>query len=140
MNTYLRDDERFQRRRRDAIEWLLGNEALRRELSDEEARPLLAWAQHVIDDVVRCTLRLPEDDAMQRIETTLDALGALLRAINRLLAAATEATDASAKLADAAARLGLPPPSALPSDREAMLETITTWLEESTPTTGADDA
>nr|WP_290670156.1 hypothetical protein [Ardenticatena sp.] len=139
MSPYLRDDERFQHGRRDAIEWLVGNEALRRHLTDEEARPLLAWAQHVIDDVVRRTLRLPDEDAAARIEETLDALGALLRTINRLLAPDAPSDDAIARLADAAARLGLPTPPALPSNREAMLDTLMAWLEEETRTTGVDD-
>lgn len=137
MSPYLRDDERFRLRRRDAIEWLLGNEALRRRLTDEEARPLLAWAEHTIDAVVRRTLRLPDEEATPRIEATLDAVGALLRAVNRLLDPEDDAADATARLADAAARLGLPPPPPLPAEREALLETITAWLETDTDATGA---
>lgn len=77
--------QNLRRRERRAAESIMDNSALRDNLSDEQANQLLEWAFTHIEQVVKRTQSLPDDDAQPIIDHTIIAISRVMLQVNRLI-------------------------------------------------------
>lgn len=78
------DQAHLHRRERQASEMILGNAALRSELTDSQAERLLQWALKHVERVVARTAKLPDDDAQPVIDKIVSAVTGVMRHVNSL--------------------------------------------------------
>ena len=89
-----------------AMEGILGNEALTADLDDGGARALLEWARQRVEAVVQVTAQLDDTSARQSLYPHLQALRAVMRAVNAAVPAwsGMNAGDRRAALANLVAQ------------------------------------
>lgn len=75
-----------QQRVRDLSEQLLGDSRLRDNLTDTQASPLLDWGLAQIQDLVKRTAYLPNEDANPVIEQHFAAIRTIVKLINEMMA------------------------------------------------------
>lgn len=89
-----------RRRTRAYREWLVDDAGLRAALPDDQARRLLDWAERQIDQTARATLALPDVEAEERLDRTMQSVRRVLRRVNRLVEQWPADATAAARLDD----------------------------------------
>ena len=89
-------DRRVRKREKYAAGMILENSALRRQLDDAQAEPLIRWALSRLTAAAQRTASLPDDDAYALLEQRVGQIGGVMRLINHYMAALRAPENAEA--------------------------------------------